>query len=143
MLLVVLCIECMLAAGVFVECLLLLARFGIVDAGLVALRQSIESLDAPAFGDPVLLSCGGQLVGLRHDVPCLGDGSIEFVEEGLVIAPLVAAQAIPGGGQEASVILIAILRQEFKTLRSLLLAGNELTKAARSFLELHLGQVED
>lgn len=40
-------------------------------------------------------------------------------------------------------VLVAVLRQQFETLGSLLLAGDEFAKPTRGLLELHLGKVKD
>jgi hypothetical protein len=127
----------------FVKIFLFETVFGVVHSFLVALRQSVECFDATAFVHPVLLPCSRLLMGLSDDFSCLTDCSIQSVEKGLVIPPLIARKPVAGSGKKSRVILVAVLCQQFKALRGLLLTGDQLAEATRCFLQFHLGQIKD
>jgi hypothetical protein len=123
----------------FVKILLLETVFGVMHSFLVALRQGVECFDATAFVNPVLLPRGRLLMGLGNDFSCLTDCGIQPIEKRLVVSPLIACKSVAGSGKKARVILIAVLRQQFKALSGLLLAGDQLAEATCRFLQLHLG----
>lgn len=130
------------AAGVLIDGFLFQSAFGINDASLMPLRQGIEGLYPAAFFQPVLLPGRSCLMRTRHHFPGLADGNVQAVEEGLIVAPLVAAQAFPGGIQEAGMIFVTVLRQHFKLLGRLLLARNQFPQPTSRLVEFHLGKIK-
>ena len=129
-------------SGMFVEAFLFLLGLRIDDAGMMSLRQGVESLHAATLVKPLLLSGGSALLGGGHHFPCLSHCGIEPVKKGAVVVPCIAANAALGRGDKTGLVLVPVLHQEFKPLRRFLLAGNQLAEKARGFVQAQLREVE-
>ncbi|CAB1370521.1 membrane protein of unknown function [Denitratisoma oestradiolicum] len=130
------------ACRVLVLRLLVLAVLGMALPVFMAFGQRIVGFYLSTLAQPLLLARSSALLGEANRVTGLVDGSIQTIQKGLEVAPLIPPQAILRGLYETAVVLGPVLDQHFQALCGLLLTGDQFAEPTGGLVQPHLRQVQ-